>query len=95
MQVLFRVTLPMVFPAIATSVIFTFVGTLYEAVAVILIGAPNVVTLPVVMYPLINNSPVTQGGAVVSVAMWLPSIVLIIFARRFARGGYVTAGFEV
>lgn len=94
-QVFLRVTIPMVFPAIASAVMLTFVGTFYEAVAVILIGAPNVVTLPVIMYPLINNTLVNQYGAILSVVMWIPSLVLLVFARRFVRGSHLTAGFGI
>ncbi|MBX3084146.1 MAG: ABC transporter permease subunit [Anaerolineae bacterium] len=94
-RVFLRITIPLVFPAIASAVMLTFVGTFYESVAVILIGAPNVVTLPVIMYPLINNTLVNQYGAILSVVMWVPSLVLLVFARRFVRGGHLTAGFGV
>ena len=94
-QVFVRVTIPMVFPAIASAVMLTFVGTFYESVAVILVGAPNVVTLPVIMYPLINNTLITQYGAILSVVMWMPSLVLLVFARRFVRGNHLTAGFGI
>jgi putative spermidine/putrescine transport system permease protein len=94
-QVIIRITIPIVFPAIASSVLLTFIGTFYEAVGVILIGAPNVVTLPVIMYPLINNTLVTQYGAILSVVMWVPSLVLLVVAGRFVRGGDITAGLGV
>lgn len=94
-QVFFRITVPLVFPAIASALLLTFVGTFYEAVAVILIGAPNVLTIPVIMYPLINNTLVTQYGAILSLVLWVPSLVLLFFARRLVRGSYLTAGFGV
>jgi putative spermidine/putrescine transport system permease protein len=94
-QVFVRITIPLVFPAIASALLLTFVGTFYEAVAVILIGAPNVLTIPVIMYPLINNTLVTQYGAILSLVLWVPSLVLLFFARRLVRGSYLTAGFGV
>lgn len=94
-QVFLRVTIPLVLPAIGAAIMITFVGTFYESVAVILIGAPNVVTLPVIMYPLINNSLVTQYGAIISLILWVPSLVMLTFAQRLLRGGYLTAGFGV
>ena len=94
-QVFLRVTVPLVIPAIASALLLTFVGTFYEAVAVILIGAPNVLTIPVIMYPLINNTLVTQYGAILSLVLWIPSLVLLFFARRFVRGSHITAGFGV
>ena len=95
LQVFIRVTIPLVFPAIASALLLTFVGTFYVAVAVILIGAPNVLTIPVIMYPLINNTLVTQYGAILSLVLWVPSLVLLFFARRLVRGSYLTAGFGV
>jgi hypothetical protein len=36
-----------------------------------------------------------QYGAVLSLAMWLPSLALLTFAQRFLRGNTVSAGFGV
>lgn len=90
-----QITLPQVFPALAAALLLTFVSTFYEAQGALLIGVPNVRTLPVLMYSYINNQIVVQYGAVLSLALWLPSLVLLIFAQRFLRGNTVSAGFGV
>jgi putative spermidine/putrescine transport system permease protein len=90
-----QITLPQVFPALAAAVLLTFVSTFYEAQGALLIGVPNVRTLPVLMYSYINNQIVVQYGAVLSLALWLPSLILLIFAQRFLRGNTVSAGFGV
>lgn len=90
-----QITLPQVFPALAAALLLTFVSTFYEAQGALLIGVPNVRTLPVLMYSYINNQIVVQYGAVLSLALWLPSLVLLTFAQRFLRGNTVSAGFGV
>jgi putative spermidine/putrescine transport system permease protein len=56
---------------------------------------PNVRTLPVVMILLINNQVVVQYGAILSVVLWVPSLILLVFATKVLRGGTLAAGFGV
>ena len=92
LRVFVQITLPMVLPALSASILLTFVGTFYETQGALLIGIPDVTTLPVVMVTLINHH-IRQLGAVLSVALWVPSLVLLIFAQRVLRGGTLAAGF--
>lgn len=93
-RVFIQITLPMVLPALAAALLLTFVGTFYETQGAFLIGVPRVQTLPTVMITLINHN-ITQLGAVISVALWVPSLILLVFARRVLRGGTLAAGFGV
>lgn len=95
LRVFVQITLPMVMPALSAAVLLTFVNTFYEAQGALLIGLPRIVTMPVLMYSLINSQLVVQYGAVVSVVLWLPSLLLLLVAQRLLRGGYLTAGFGV
>ena len=92
LRVFIQITLPMVIPALGAALLLTFVGTFYETQGALLIGVPNVRTLPVVMITLINHH-IRQLGAVLSVALWIPSMVLLVFAQRVLRGGTLAAGF--
>lgn len=95
LRVFWQITLPMVFPALAAALLLTFVSTFYEAQGALLIGIPNVRTMPVIMYQYINNQIIVQYGAVISLLLWLPSLLLLVFAQRFLRGNAVAAGFGV
>jgi putative spermidine/putrescine transport system permease protein len=95
LRVFIQITLPMVMPALSAALLLTFVNTFYEAQGALIIGLPRVVTMPVLMYSLINSQLVVQYGAVVSLVLWLPSLVLLLLANRLLRGGYLTAGFGV
>lgn len=95
LRVFWQITLPLVFPALSAAVLLTFVSTFYEAQGALLIGVPNVRTMPVLMYQYINNQIIVQYGAVISLILWLPSFVLLSFAQRFLRGNAVASGFGV
>jgi len=95
LRVFVQITLPMVLPALSAALLLTFVGTFYEAQGALIIGAPNIITLPVLMYALINNQLVVQYGAILSLILWMPSLLFLGFAQRLLRRGYLTAGFGV
>jgi putative spermidine/putrescine transport system permease protein len=94
-RVFFQITLPLVLPALSAAVLLVFINTFYEAQGALIIGLPSVRTMPVLMYSLINQQLVVQYGAILSLLLWIPSLVLLSFAQRLLRGGYLTAGFGV
>jgi putative spermidine/putrescine transport system permease protein len=95
LRVFIQITLPMVMPALSAALLLTFVNTFYEAQGALIVGLPRVVTMPVLMYSLINSQLVVQYGAIVSFVLWMPSLLLLLVAQRLLRGGYLTAGFGV
>jgi putative spermidine/putrescine transport system permease protein len=95
LRVFVQITLPLVFPAIAAAILLSGVNIFYEAQASLIIGLPNVRTVPVLMYSLTNNQLVVQYGAILMFVTWVPSMLLLIFAQRFLRGRYFAAGFGV
>jgi putative spermidine/putrescine transport system permease protein len=94
-RVFVQITLPLVFPAVVAAVLLSAVNIFYEAQASLIIGLPNVRTVPVLMYSLTNNQLVVQYGAILMFVTWVPSLLLLIFAQRFLRGRYFAAGFGV
>ncbi|MCX5496731.1 ABC transporter permease subunit [Kaistia dalseonensis] len=86
------VTLPQAGPAIAAALLLTFVGTFYETEGAFLIGAPNIRTMPVLMISLINNQIVVQYGAVLSVLLWVPSFIALLFARKILNARTIAGG---
>ena len=94
-RVFLQVTLPLVLPALSAAILLTFVSTFYEAQGALIIGLPNVRTMAVLMYSIINSQVIVQYGAIISFILWMPSLVLLIFAQRFVRGNAISAGFGV
>jgi putative spermidine/putrescine transport system permease protein len=95
LRVFIQITLPLVFPAIAAALLLSAVNIFYEAQASLIIGLPNVSTVPVLMYSLTNNQLIVQYGAILMFVTWVPSLILLGFAQRFLRGRYFAAGFGV
>ncbi|WP_417309062.1 ABC transporter permease [Devosia sp.] len=93
LRVFWSITLPQAGPTIAAAILLSFVGTFYETEGAWLIGAPQVRTLPVLMISFINNQPVIQYGAVLSVLLWVPSFIALLFARRVINSGAFARGF--
>ncbi|MDQ0472137.1 ABC transporter permease [Labrys wisconsinensis] len=93
LTVLTRITLPQAAPALGTALLLTFVNTFYEVEGALLVGVPDVRTLPVVMLSLITGQIIIQYGAVLSVMLWVPSLVLLVFARRLFESRTFAAGF--
>jgi putative spermidine/putrescine transport system permease protein len=93
LRVFWSITLPQAGPTIAAAVLLSFVGTFYETEGAWLIGAPAIRTLPVLMISFINNQPVIQFGAVLSVLLWIPSFIALLFARRVISSGSFARGF--
>ena len=93
LRVFWSITLPQAGPTIGAAVLLTFVNTFYETEGAWLIGAPAIRTMPVLMISFINNQPVIQYGAVLSVILWVPSFFALLFARRVISGGSFARGF--
>jgi putative spermidine/putrescine transport system permease protein len=49
--------------------------------------------MPILMILFINNSIVVQYGAVMSVFLWVPSFIALMFARRVISSGSFARGF--
>ncbi|MBY5369973.1 MULTISPECIES: ABC transporter permease [Rhizobium] len=93
LRVFWSITLPQAAPTISAALLLTFVGTFYETEGAWLIGAPQVRTMPVLMISFINNQIVVQYGAVLSVMLWVPSFIALMFARRVIGTGAFARGF--
>ncbi|MBP2449286.1 ABC transporter permease [Rhizobium leguminosarum] len=93
LRVFWSITLPQAAPTITAALLLTFVGTFYETEGAWLIGAPGIRTMPVLMISFINNQIVVQYGAVLSVMLWVPSFIALMFARRVIGTGAFARGF--
>jgi putative spermidine/putrescine transport system permease protein len=92
LRVFWSITLPQAGPTIAAAILLSAVGTFYETEGAWLIGAPAISTTPVLMISFINNQPVIQYGAVLSMILWIPSFVALLFARRVIASGAFARG---
>jgi putative spermidine/putrescine transport system permease protein len=93
LRVFWRITLPLAMPAIIVGAILAFLAAFDEAQGTLIVGSPKITTMPVLMYTLVTNYP-GPASAVFSILLALPSLVLLLVARRFLLAGYLAAGFK-
>jgi putative spermidine/putrescine transport system permease protein len=94
LRVFFRVTFPLAAPGILVAMILSFLAAFDEATGTFLVGLPNYVTMPTEMYTLVLNYP-EQVGAVFSILLAIPSVVLMTLARKHVMGGRLAEGFQI
>ncbi|MGN6565001.1 MAG: ABC transporter permease [Thermomicrobiales bacterium] len=92
-RVFWRITLPIAMPALIVGGILAFLAAFDEAQGTFIVGAPRITTMPVLMYTLVTNYP-EPASAVFSILLAVPSLVLLLIARRFLLAGYLAAGFK-
>ncbi|MBB6020183.1 putative spermidine/putrescine transport system permease protein [Paenibacillus sp. JGP012] len=88
------ITLPMAMPGIMVASIFTFLNSLDEAQGTFLVGIPDFKTMPIVMYSIISDFP-SSAGAVFSIILTLPTIILLLAAQRLVSADVLASGFQM
>lgn len=88
------ITLPIAMPGIIVASIFTFLSSLDEAQGTFLVGIPNYKTMPIVMYSIISDYP-SSAGAVFSIILTAPSIILLFAAQKFVSANVLSSGFQI
>jgi putative spermidine/putrescine transport system permease protein len=94
LRTFFQVTLPIALPGLIVAMLFGFIAAFDEAQGSLIVGTPNHITMPVMMYGLVEGYP-EPAGAVFSVLLALPSIVLLLLMQRYLRAGYLAAGYNL
>lgn len=81
-------------PGIVVASLYTFLGSMEEAQGSLLIGLPNVHTMPSELYGVIMSFPDT-AGAVFAVILLIPSILLLIVFRKYLSAEALSNGFKM
>lgn len=93
-RVFFSITLRMAMPGILVAAVMSFLAAFDEAQGTYLVGAPEYFTMPTEMYTLVLNYP-KQVAAVFSILLSIPSVVLMLAARKHIMGGQLAEGFQI
>lgn len=94
LRVFFSITLRMAMPGILVAAVMSFLASFDEAQGTYLVGAPDYFTMPTEMYTLVLNYP-KQVAAVFSILLSIPSVVLMLAARKHIMGGQLAEGFQI
>lgn len=77
----FRITLRLAAPGIGVAMLLAFVSALDESQGTLIVGLPDIRTMPLLMYDVINGYPQPVGG-VFSLVLSIPSLIILIIAQR-------------
>ena len=94
LRVFFSITFRMALPGILVALVMSFLVAFDEAQGTYLVGAPTLLTMPTEMYTLVLNYP-KQVAAVFSILLAIPSVVLMLAARKHIMGGQLAEGFQI
>lgn len=91
----FSVTLPIAWPGIAVAAIQAFIASLGESVGTLMIGLPQYRTMMTEMYGIILDTTSVAPGAVFSVIIIMPNILLLIIMRKYLSADTLAKGFKM
>ena len=91
----FSVTLPIAWPGIAVAAIQAFIASLGESVGTLMIGLPHYRTMMTEMYGIILDTTSVAPGAVFSVIIIVPNMLLLFIMRRYLSADTLAKGFKM
>lgn len=94
LRTFFFITLPLAKPGIIVAALYTFLGSMEEAQGSLLIGLPNIHTMPSELYGIIMSFPDTAGAAFALILL-IPSILLLIVFRKYLSADALSNGFKM
>ena len=92
LKTFFSVTLPMAMPGIVVGSVFTFLGSLEEAQGTLLVGFPQIQTMPVALYGVIMEYPLT-AGPVLSLILIIPTVLILFLVRKYMNADTMSKGY--
>lgn len=92
LQTFFKITLPMAKPGIVVGAVFTFLGSMEEAQGTLLVGFPQIKTMPVQLYGVIMEYPLT-AGPVLSLILIVPAIIVLLCVHKYLSADTISEGF--
>jgi multiple sugar transport system permease protein/putative spermidine/putrescine transport system permease protein len=88
-----HVLVPLVLPGLLAGAL-SFIGSLQEFLLAFVVGMPRVQTLPILLWSYLGGrSSIWTYGAVVSLVMLAPTVILLFVAERVLKQEYLAAGF--
>lgn len=86
-----EVYLPMILPGLIAGSIFTFISSMEEFNLTFIIGAPDITTIPTVLYSYLGDNFLRTRASVVSLIMLIPNLALLIITEKNIKTEYMGA----
>jgi len=82
--------LPLLKPSFLAALIFCLVRSLEEFSISFVLGAPDFITVPTILYSFLGYSFVRPDAAVVSMILVIPNVILMIIIEKLLKGNYLS-----
>lgn len=96
-RIFFNVIMPLMTPAIATTVIFTFIWTWNDFFSsLIYLTKPDMFTVPIALKSFLDSTGGSNWGAMfaMSIVSLIPVFLVFLFGQRFLIRGIATTGIK-
>ena len=84
------VYMPMLQPSFLASIIFCLVKSIEEFAIAFVIGSPDFITVPTILYSFLGYSFIRPNAAVVSIILLVPNIILMMIIEKLLKGNYLS-----
>lgn len=84
------VYLPMLKPSFLAAIIFCLVKSIEEFSISFIIGSPDFITVPTILYSFLGYSFIRPNAAVVSLILLVPNIILMMIIEKLLKGNYLS-----
>jgi putative spermidine/putrescine transport system permease protein len=85
MNTFFKVTIPIIFPGIVVAFLYAFLVSWSQYLLTVMIGGPNVRTLPTILFAYIGSGD-NAISAAVSILFILPAILMLLITSKYLSG---------
>ncbi|HBO38120.1 MAG TPA: spermidine/putrescine ABC transporter permease [Pasteurellaceae bacterium] len=82
--------MPMLKPSFLASIIFCLVKSIEEFAISFVIGSPDFITVPTILYSFLGYSFIRPNAAVVSIILLVPNIILMMIIEKLLKGNYLS-----
>lgn len=82
--------LPLLKPSFLAALIFCLVRSLEEFGISYVLGAPDFITVPTILYSFLGYSFVRPDAAVVSMILVIPNVILMVIIEKLLKGNYLS-----
>ena len=82
--------LPMLKPSLQAATIFCLVISIEEFNMAFVLGAPDFITDPTILYSFLGYSFIRPDAAVVSLILVIPNVLLMLLIERLLKGNYLS-----
>lgn len=88
---IFRITIPIIWPGIVVAALYSFLVSWSQYLLTMMIGGPNVKTLPTVLFSFLGSGDYATSSAV-SLVFILPALVMLGLSSKYLSGNGSSLG---